>query len=568
MIRRLVVASLALAACTEHVQLGDDGKIPGLTQLLVTPQTASFDFDSIDAAPQVRQYMATGIFDDGARRDVTALVDWTTNNPAPGGFLERGVYTATGAAAGHVVVQVRAGDVVGNAAVTVEIAATIVDNTFPPPANAAGLFAGAAYGTDPTRTPSVLYPSHDTLFPQQLARILFQHARGTSNDTFRIAFDSELLHLVVLTGGDRWQPDDAVWQLIERSNPAGSVQLAVEALSSSAPMTKFASTPITLRFAGSTSSDVVYYFSNATSGVVRGSFPANTATQLYPVGVPQCAGCHAVSRDGSTMALGYGGENLATIDVESLAPLVPPGPTAMGWATFSPDDKLVLVANSGELILRDANTGVPVGPTMGKLKLPVGMHATHPDWSPDGTSVAVALAPTISNMDLKGGAIALIPYAAGVWGNARILVTSSGDNDNNFFPRWSPDGKYIAYVHADSASQAAKTAELRLVNVIDKTSIPLRIANHRVGRADDVPNLASTMPSWTSSPDGLSWIAFTSIRPYGAIRPLPGPSQIWVAGVDLARDGDPSFSAFWLPCQDVTSVGNNPVWAPLPTGTH
>jgi hypothetical protein len=64
----------------------------------------------------------------------------------------------------------------------------------------------------------------------------------------------------------------------------------------------------------------------------------------------------------------------------------------------------------------------------------------------------------------------------------------------------------------------------------------------------EVPDLAATMPSWSpGSGDSIAWLAFSSTRPYGAIMPTAARGQIWISGLDLTRDGDPSFAAFWLP---------------------
>jgi hypothetical protein len=164
---------------------------------------------------------------------------------------------------------------------------------------------------------------------------------------------------------------------------------------------------------------------------------------------------------------------------------------------------------------------------------------------------------------VKGGSIAVLTYASGAWGPPSVLVHSTSDNDNNFFPRWSPDGRSIAFVHAASSSRGAATAELRLIGASGGAPIALRLASHRLGVMDDVPNLGDTMPTWIVATGNIQWLAFATTRPYGLLRPGMGPSQIWLAGVDVTSVGsDPSFAAFWLPCQDITVVNNNPVWAP------
>jgi hypothetical protein len=163
------------------------------------------------------------------------------------------------------------------------------------------------------------------------------------------------------------------------------------------------------------------------------------------------------------------------------------------------------------------------------------------------------------------GSIARIDYQNGAWSAPQILVVSSANNDNNFFPKWSPDGKFIAFVHAASPAHAAPTAELRIIPAVGGPPIVLRVASHRVAQADDVPSLADTMPTWAPSSGDVAWIAFASARPYGLIRPVVGASQIWIAALDLSQPGDPSFAAFWLPAQGITDLNNNPIWALPPT---
>jgi hypothetical protein len=79
---------------------------------------------------------------------------------------------------------------------------------------------------------------------------------------------------------------------------------------------------------------------------------------------------------------------------------------------------------------------------------------------------------------------------------------------------------------------------------------------------------ADTMPSWAPAANERAWLAFASSRPYGIVVPGGGPSQIWIAAVDLAHaatTSDPSAAAFWLPSQDLTVLNNNPIWSPSPT---
>ena len=103
------------------------------------------------------------------------------------------------------------------------------------------------------------YPEDGTMFPQALSPILFQYAPGMGNDTVRLAFDSDVLHLVVLSGGDRWQPDAAIWNLLAESNVGGQAALSIDAAASASPGTVYAGAALTLDFAAAAIAPALAY---------------------------------------------------------------------------------------------------------------------------------------------------------------------------------------------------------------------------------------------------------------------------------------------------------------------
>ena len=561
---RGAIAALVLAACMQDVQL--DTRLAGLVAITVAPADTTLTIDGLDEPPQTVGFTATGQFSNGTMQDVTDLVTWSVDNAAPGSVGPDGTYTTSNTAAGHITVTAATtAGIAANATLTVVVSATIVDATFPPPGDPSTLFpAGAQPITgDLMHGPSTLYPIDKTMFPQAVASTVVQYAPGMMNDSFELTFDNDVLQLVVFTGAQRWAANGALWSLVSESGIGDPVQLAVDATDSTGSGTIYASAPIKLEFSRDAPGGPIYYWSAATNGVMQGALDAQSAGKLYPSDTT-CVGCHTVSRDATAMAMGYGDENnpaLATITLPGLATVIDPGtklPT--GWSTYSPDGSRVLVAANGMLTLYDAHTGAVVEP----VTLPPMMFATHPDWSPDGTEVAIAVTAMMPNdKDVNGASIAVLPFANGTFGPPNILVASSG-MDNAYFPRWSPDGRYLAYVHATTSSHAAMTAELRLVAATGGAPTVLATASG-VGLAD-------TMPTWSPTQGELSWLAFASMRPYGVVMPMPNNSQIWLAGIDLAQLAgpgvDPSFAPFWLPCQDVTVLNNNPIWAPTPASVN
>jgi hypothetical protein len=564
--------SIALASgCTDLVQLAPD-PLGNLVTLDIKPRDSEITITDLAEPPQTVVYHAIGTFSDGSRRDVTDLLTWTVDNAAPGTFLDPGTYSTTNAAAGRIVVTAAADGVVQNASITVIIDAVIVDSEYPP--SDTGLFApdNPVSNLDVLRSPQLLYPTDDTLFPQDIATTLFQFDRGMMNDAFRLSFDTDVLHLVVLTGTDRWDTGAAIQSLLAKTSVGEPITVGIRGASVFDSGNVYSGSNIRIQFSRDIPDGFLYYWSAATNGIMRGSLGATSAGKLYPE-VTTCVGCHTTTRDGTVMGMGYGGEKLQTIDVATLTTTIDVTSNIdMGWATFSPDNSLVLVANKGQLTLLDAKTGAPYGSPTGKVNLPVGHYATHPDWAPDGSYVTVAYTAMLpTNMDVKGASIARLRFnAGGTFGPPEILVAATG-SDNFYFPKYSPDGRFIAYVHATESAHGAPSAELQMIGETGGIPIQLYEASHRSGMQPDLAGISDTMPTWAPVQGERAWLGFTSARPYGAVLPAIGRGQIWVSAIDLAHAApnmDPSTAAFWLPCQDVTVLNNNPIWAPSANPTQ
>jgi Dipeptidyl peptidase IV (DPP IV) N-terminal region len=553
--------SALLASCTERVQLGEDSPLAGLVSLTISPPQQTIDLVGLGGPPVTAEYTAMGEFTDGTTRDLSASVQWQVDNPAPGGFATDNRYRASRRAAGDVTIRAVAGDLVATGRLRVTMTASLNDSAFPAPLGAEALFAAATPISDAARAPKFLYPCHDTLFPQGLAHVVFQHQLGPGNDVLRLRFTSDVLQLDVLTTAERWQPDRDLWYLLSASHPGAAVSVTLDGAAMAAPSNAYASAPETLRFGAADPGGALSFVASGKNSLVRAGLAAATGTLFYPrPGDLTLVTNHTISRDGELMAMSYGNGLLQVVRLADLSVQVPASAgLPMGWATFSPDGSRILVANDGELVLRDALTGAPVGPGGGRVALP--SKATHPDWSPDGSQVAVVISNEISNGDVRNGAIAVLPYEQGLFGAPKVLVRAEAMYGNSF-PRWSPDGRFLAYVATKSGPRDAKSAELRIVAATGGAPRALALANHRVNGAAELDNLNNTAPWWSPSGSAdVAWLAFSSTRPYGAILPGTDRAQIWVAGVDLTRTEDPSFAAFWLPAQDVRAVASEPVWA-------
>src|SRR5262249_639966 len=132
------------------------------------------------------------------------------------------------------------------------------------------------------------------------------------------------------------------------------------------------SDPVPLNFSPEDVNGGLYYFSTSAQGIKRLPFGASTATDFIKNGNGNnCAGCHAVSHDGSKVAAtfwygdGWAGmvdganANNFLIKPKNFNQAMPNALSTDTWnfATFSPDGKLLLTNWAGQLQLRDGTTG-------------------------------------------------------------------------------------------------------------------------------------------------------------------------------------------------------------------
>jgi WD40 repeat protein len=447
-------------------------------------------------------------------------------------------------------------------------------------------------GTDGAREPALIYPSHETRLPLNIARILYEWTSPPGEATYELRFTGPRTRVSVYTTELRFTPDDEQWDWIAESNRGAEVVVEVSVLGAGS-VEAWTSRPITLSFSDSAVEGAIYYWSTGAEGVMKALISDTTPVKFYaiPEGTEKaaCVGCHSLSRDGKRLAVVGDGDVLREIAVADRAQILPSSsggaggapaggaggapamPSGKGepkdvgtpasWTTFSPDGKRLLVASDGALTLLDADTGARVGPDDGVVPTPSGLTATHPDWSPNGDRVAITLAEKGGSKQVEDGSIAVLPFDGTNWGAAEILVPSAGAGDNNFFPVFSPDSRFLAYVQATGKSSDAASAELRLLRLSDSKIFDLPRLNQRVGAMDSVIGVGNSMPSWApSTRPGVFWLAFSSLRAYGTVRPVDTKKdQLWIAAIDPALP-DPGAAAFWAPFQNLEHGNHRAFW--------
>lgn len=460
------------------------------------------------------------------------------------------------------------------------------------PADAPDVFGNAgtqSAGTSPDREPTLVYPSDETRLPINLNQLRFEWEPGQKNSIFELSLRGTKGEVRVYTSASSFVTSESVWQAIAQiTSTTAPIRVRVRGLARDADKRAFSTGETTISLGPALGEGPIHYWSTTARGILRTRLADKRPQRLKSEPADACAGCHALSRDGTRLALDAGEGYLKLIDLSSLepqrvpiklspAPMPMPMPmpgkmdkinaeTPTVWSAFSQDNRWLLLARNGTFSLVDGLTGaaIPTDP----VALPAKTTATHPDWSPTGDRVAFTLAERGKGRAIERGSIAIMPFDGTRFGPIETLVPAAGGDDNNFFPAFSPDGKFIAYVNARGKSDNASSANIRLLRLEDRRSFDLPRLNARVngGSAMDVGN---TMPTWALSADNNQlWLSFSSLRAYAKVRPKDKKlDQLWLAAVDPALE-DPALPAFWAPFQNLAHGNHRAFWSPQDTGSR
>jgi hypothetical protein len=467
------------------------------------------------------------------------------------------------------------------------------DHVSLPSSPVSGLFGGTP-DPDPTSKPVIVYPLDGAIHPINLADITFQWRRapGAAQTVFRIRLqrvNGDIFEFFVPCNPPVAAGPPVDTECVYRMPPGAWLDAAMTArgetltvdlagVDQNHPATFAASDPLSLAFSPEDVRGGLYYWSSAITGTERLLFGARAATPYIPHTTPACGGCHAVSRDGSTIAFEQGDTGKGVLWVAPTAavdtPLFPPGSMHdSGTQALSHDGTRVLVSYSGRLYLFDARTHAMLF-EVNETQLGLTQHAFHPEWSPDDQSIAVTVSANgDSDWAVRTGAIGVLPYNGGKFGNVEILVptgTTPG-SDFNFYPTWSPDGHLIAFSTGKvgmpmqtppETSYNQSTARLRLVNVDTKVVVELTAATNAANRTSSWPKFAPF-----AQPGGLMFLTFNAKLDYGFLLPdnAGGNPQLWVAAIDgsmpLQAGVDPSHAPVWLPFQAPRQQNYATSWA-------
>jgi hypothetical protein len=459
-----------------------------------------------------------------------------------------------------------------------------------------------------------VYPNDGVLVPPNLRLLEIHFKPGpAANTLFEISFHNDLTDIAVYTrclvplnGGCIYTPDATVWQWIAETNRGGDSVTARVRATDDAGTGVGTSADLSVAFSLENVRGGIYYWkagATGATGIMRYDFGNVAQLAAEPFVGPEqaggkCVGCHALSRDGTKMVAAAGGwdvEDSLLVDVGTAKRVATPAKAA--FASWNPTGTAYVGvfsyagAATYDLMLFDGASGALTG------TIDVGATATqatsHPDWSADGKNIAFvrATAPDtsgVNNQRFFGGAIQLVGDQGGGTFGAPVTVVPAAAGKNRYYPSFAPDSKLLAFnestcpsgsTHKDCNADSDPSAKIFVVPPqAGATPIALAHAN-AAGKTDVTAALTNSWPKWApfefqrtaTAGTRLVWLTFSSSRNYGLRRAPAGTvsteaasgTLLWMVAIDpdkAAAGEDPSYAAFCLPFQDVTSSNHIAQW--------
>lgn len=422
------------------------------------------------------------------------------------------------------------------------------------PADAPALFGGTAGA--PSGGPCLADPQIGSLFPQNWLRPRFTWMPSGSQNLFelRLSAPNQNDALVVYTTATSWTMPANVWAGLSQHTVDAPITVTVRGATYAAG--SLSSGPAlgssgTVRVAPVSAPGAIVYWTSAGSGVLRG-FRIGDET-LKDVLAPAdagagCIGCHTATPDGTWVGFSAGegggaGLGLLSADGQHLTPSFLSSSAQLLMArpdqdapSFSPlhwrsGDRVALTMYQNQIIWTDLEAasaaqgdgwGVLARGSESTNAASASFAQTRDEVVYVSTPDPVSIGVTVSNGDIH-----VVPYNDRA-GGAPVALVASGDNE--FYPAFSPDDRYVAFNRAPASASSYNNAQAEVYVVPSAGGQPVRLAANDPAACSgqSSPGVTNSWPQWSpaAGSDGgrqFYWLTFSSTRAGGVPRIYVAP---------------------------------------------
>jgi hypothetical protein len=439
------------------------------------------------------------------------------------------------------------------------------------PANSAQLFGPTGQGAT-SGGPCLIEPEVGSIYPNNWLRPRFAWIASGGANLFelRLHVGNQANDLLVYTTATQWTMPAAMWDALRmdsqdvpmtvtvRSGQISGSTLTGEALGSSgsvgiAPVGAPGAIVYWAIIGGQSGTGILEGFSVGDETVESVLTGPQVQENAAPQGNRACIGCHAATPDG--LGVGFqaewlgpnGGYNnsIATIGQDAAPGGVPSflspeagaelgtlaGAPIFSAAHWTTGDRIEILSNTGDLTWVDLEaTGANVSGVLARsLGADAGdsQGATSPTWSHDGSTIVYTSLPAggIVNGRPANGPMDLyaVPYNGKAGGNASPVAGASDPFNDEFYPSFSPDDRYIAFdkLEGNGGTYDAPGDEIYLVPAGGGNATRLNANDPPACTGATSPGVTNSWPRWSPSAQSVAalanttyyWIVFSSTRP-------------------------------------------------------
>jgi hypothetical protein len=463
------------------------------------------------------------------------------------------------------------------------------------PGNSQTLFGGPSQGAQ-SGGPCLIEPEVGSLYPHNWLRPRFHWIAATGENLFelRVHADNQVNDLLVYTTQTSWTMPKAMWQSLSGHSAdvpmtvgvRGAVltggMLSGEALGSSGPLgIAPVDAPGSIVY-WTTTTQSLNGFTVGDESVTPVLLPAQV--QEYPT---TCIGCHTSTPDGKfaglTTSTNSWSNALADIE-QNLTGQVPSflgaGGKAvieqnqMGISTFSlahwaTGDHVEVVHHdpnndgNAELYWVDLEATAAASASGVIARTGDALHAGAPAWSHDGNTIAYVSTDALRDGRLDNGPadIYTVPYNSRAGGTATPLAGASDPAEEEYYPVFSPDDKWIAFdkIPVGNTMYNQPLAEVNVISSAGGTAVRLEANDPPQCTTLMSPGVTNSWPKWAPSPGTAGtrtfyWLVFSSTRSE-ARNP-----QLYVTPVVVDGTTVTTYHALYLWNQPADQNNHTPAW--------